>query len=104
MSENQKIKSVHYAKSSLPLKISNEWLNKYLTIYCEKIRNKASYANALQYGVTDKNMLKNVPEMTEPVIDFNLFERIRFIDGMPRVLVAIFGVMVGDTQAIFNAF
>jgi hypothetical protein len=104
MSENQKIKSVLYAKNMLPLTVSNDWLQRYLTIYCEKIRSKTSFGNALQYGVTDASLLKNVPEFSVPTIDFSLFERIKFDDGMPRILIALFGLMIGNEQAVQDAF
>ena len=45
-----------------------------------------------------------VPEVTNPVIDIALFEKIRFQDGMPQILVDMFGLLTGDRQGVRKAF
>jgi hypothetical protein len=52
----------------LPLTISNELVGKYLTIYCEQIRNKTSLGIALKYGQKLKPNETNPATYTEPVI------------------------------------
>lgn len=103
MSENQKMKSTVYSKNALPLKHQNERLSRFMTIYCEQIRNKVSCASVMKYGNLDKKETKYA-EQTDPVIDNQLFEKIRFQDGMPRFLVVLFGTLVGDKQAVLDAF
>ena len=58
----------------------------------------------MKYGDNDKSDLKQYAESHDPVIDTGLFEKIRFNDGMPRFLVALFGTLVGDRQAVLDAF
>jgi len=96
MSENQKMKSAFYVKSSLPFTNSNEIVGKYLTVYCEQIRNKNSFEIALKYGQKPKQNETNAATYTEPVIDIVQFERIRFSDGMPRILIDLFSLLIGD--------
>ena len=45
-----------------------------------------------------------MPEITDPVIDIALFEKIRFKDGMPHILVDMFGLLTGDRSGIRKAF
>ena len=98
------MKSAFYLKSSLPLANTSEWVGKYLTVYCEQIRNKTSFGNALKFGQKNKSNETNPACFTEPVIDITLFQRIRFTDGMPRILIDLFSLLIGDQQAIIKAF
>lgn len=104
MSENKKMKSVQYSKSSLPLTLKNEWVGKFLTVYFEKVRSKTNLNNAIQYGLFDKSQLQNTGVITDPTIDYAMFENIRFHDGMPRFLIDLFGFLVGDRHAVTAAF
>ena len=90
------MKSAFYLKSSLPLTNSNELVGKYLTVYCEQIRNKTSLGIALKYGQKLKPNETNPATYTEPVIDIVQFERIRFSDGVPRILIDLFCLLIGD--------
>lgn len=47
---------------------------------------------------------KPIPELINPVIDIALFDRIRFRDGMPQILIDFFGVLTGDKKAVREAF
>lgn len=38
------------------------------------------------------------------MIDISLFEKIRFQDGMPQILVDMFGLLTGDRQGVRRAF
>lgn len=90
------MKSAFYMKSALPLTNSSEWVCKYLTVYSEQIRNKTSFGHALNYAPRLKDSQPNVPVFVNPVIDLSMFERIRFQDGLPRVLIHLFSLLSGD--------
>lgn len=90
------MKSAFYLKSALPLANCSEWVNKYLTVYIEQIRNKTSFGHALNYAPCPNDNQPNIPFFANPVIDLALFERIRFQDGLPSVLIHLFSLLTGN--------